>query len=108
MTWWSMLRQQVTRDGAGPSTVKTVRLPGPALGSAGRGEEGLNGGPDAGKQAMEAATHALRPTTQTTGHGGVVAPFLHEQIQPTTIGTRQAMPDASDAADRRPLLRVGC
>src|SRR5262252_3945145 len=57
---------------------------------------------------MEAATHALRPTTQTTGHGGVVAPFLQEQIQPPSIRTRKSMPDASDAADRRPLVRVGC
>src|SRR5262245_1444475 len=69
-------------------------------------EEGLNGGPDAAEQARVAATHTLRYTTQTTGHGGIVAAFLHEQIKQTPIGTRQAMPDASDKADRRPLLRV--
>ena len=83
-------------------------LPGPARGSAGRGDEELNSGPDAAEQAMEAATHALRHTTQTTGHGGVVSAFLQVQIKQVPIRTRQSMPDGSDAADRRSLVGVGC
>jgi hypothetical protein len=65
------------------------------------------GGSRTAEQASVAATHTLRPTTQTTGHAGIVAPFLHEQIKPTPIRTRQAIPDAINAADRRPLVRVG-